>query len=95
MPDAAFALRPFRIDERSNDLILFTTTTFPKNPRAGCEIMLRRAEVCGPLDYSMIGNFGVDVLDENGDILQAIGLCRNSFEYLRRKLKFRREKVAV
>ena len=86
----AHALRPFRMDVRRNEFINFTATTFPKNPQAGCEMYLRRAEIFGLIEDGD-GPRGIDVLDCEGDILQTFTATPQAFNYLRHKLKFRRE----
>ena len=92
-PDA-FALRPLRIFEESDKLVHYEATTFPRNPWAGCELWLRRVDALfglGKDGDGPIGPLGVDALAENGDILQTFGVNRKGFEYLRGKLRFRRE----
>jgi hypothetical protein len=91
----AFALRPLRIDEKRTRFIHYEATTFPENPYAGCELYLRRAAICGSIMEDGPGDLGIDVLDDGGDILQTFTVCSASFEYLRRKLKFRRESGAA
>ena len=86
----AFALRPIRVDSEKNVFINYEGTTFPSHPRDGCEMYLRRAALFGLIEDGD-GPLGIDVLDENGDILQTFTITRDGFEYLRRSLKFRRE----
>lgn len=87
----AFALRPMRINERKDIFVYYEATTFPKNPRAGCDMYLRRVELMGGFAENGEGPRGIDVLDEDGSILQTFTVSRRGFEYLRRTLKFRRE----
>lgn len=92
VPTGAFALRLFRVDLNKNRFLNYEAITFPNNPRSGCDMMLRRAAVSGEIKEIEHGErLGVDVLDEGGDILETLGLTRQSFQYLRRKLKTRRE----
>jgi hypothetical protein len=91
----AFALRPVRMDVKNNCFINYEGTTFPKNPKAGCEMYLRRAAICGGFVEDGDGPLGIDVLAENGDILQTFTVSKAGFEYLRRCLRFRREQVAA
>lgn len=86
----AFALRPVRVDTHRNIFVNYDGTTFPRNPRAGCDITVRRLAAFGFIveDSDLI----LDVLDEQGDILQELFLSRDGFEYLRRTLKFKRER---
>lgn len=87
----AHALRPVRIV--NGEAIHYTATTFPKDPWAGCEHTLRVAHVTGDLGQpgGTLGGLWVDVLNENGDIIQEWPMGRKCFEHLRRKLKFVRE----
>lgn len=94
--DKSFALRPLRIIPVKDELILYEGTTFPGNPHAGVLLYLRRLVAFGYCSgveaESPIGDLGVDVLDENGDILHTFNITRKGFEYLRRSLRFRRER---
>lgn len=87
----AHALRPFRVDEKRNRFVHYEASTFPVDPRAGCDTIMRRAAVCGPVVENGDGQLGVDVLNADGDIVQTFSVSRGVFEYLRRTLKFRRE----
>ncbi len=89
----AYALRPVRIV--NGEAIHYTATTFPKDPWAGCERTLRVAQVTGDLGRpgGTLGDLWVDVLNENGDILQEWPVGQKCFEHLRRKLRFVREPV--
>ena len=86
-PDA-FALRPVRAVD--NGFRYYTATTFPNNPWSGCEMYLRRLLRFGSLGVED-GTLVIDVLNENGDILQDFTVSRKGFEYLRRQLGFRVE----
>lgn len=85
---AAHALRPVRIV--GDAFRFYEATTFPRIPWAGCELYLRRCRAFGYLreDGSRIM---VDVLDENGDIVQDFPLTHGGLKYLRRCLCFRVE----
>lgn len=87
----AHALRPVRIV--NGEAIHYTATAFPKDPWAGCERTLRVAQVTGELGRAggPLGDLWLDVLDENGDILQEWPVGPKCFEHLRRKLRFVRE----
>lgn len=87
----AHALRPVRVIK--GEAVNYTATTFPNGPRAGCERTLRVAQVTGDLGRAggQLGDLWLDVLDENGDILQEWPLGPKCFEHLRRKLRFVRE----
>lgn len=87
----AFALRPIRVDVRNNRFINYEGTTFPKNPWQGCELYLRRVAALFGLTEDGDGPLAIDVLGENGDILQTFSISSKAFEYLRRSLKFKRE----
>jgi hypothetical protein len=85
----AFALRPTRINEKKNELIYYDAITFPNGPYAGCDVYLRRVALFG-LSESRLCDVGLDVLNENGDIVQELYVTKKGFEYLRRCLKFRK-----
>lgn len=87
----AFALRPVRADVKKNDFVLYEGTTFPSNPQAGCSMYVRRLRAFGFIvEHS---DFILDVLDREGDIIQDFSISKEGFEYLRRQLKFRRERI--
>lgn len=89
LDDRAFALRPVRFTETDDggEIRHYEAITFPQNPRGGCGMWLRRC--LGQLRDEG-SNLLIDVLDENGDIIQDYPITRDGFEYLRRSLKFRR-----
>jgi hypothetical protein len=89
----AVALRPLRIDVKNNVFVHYEATTWPANPHRGCEMMLRRVALFGKASED--SPVAVDVLAENGDILDTIPIPRRAFEYLRRVLKFKRERGDV
>lgn len=84
------ALRPVRIV--NDTAVHYTATTFPNDPRGGCELALRRCDAFGYL-ANELGDLWVDLLDDIGDIVQEVPLTRRGFEYLRRTLRFRRERM--
>jgi hypothetical protein len=88
----AVALRPVRMDKKRDTFILYEGTTFPRNPWAGCELYLRRCRAFGFL-VSDERDLLIDVLDADGDIIQDYPISRQGFEYLRRTLKFKRDRV--
>lgn len=87
IPQEAFALRPVRMLEKENTIREYSATTFPKDPRAGCEIWLRRCRALGFLKRDE-GETCIDILNEQGDILDTVPINRRGFNYLRGKLKF-------
>lgn len=87
-PDAV-ALRPVRV--MGEEMRLYTATTFPDGPWRGCELTLRRCMAFGYLVEE--SDLIIDVLDENGDIIQDYSVSRDGFEYLRRVLQFRVEEA--
>jgi hypothetical protein len=89
MQSGSHALRPARIV--NDDLRHFTGTTFPEDPLQGCSLMLRRLEAFGMIADADADQW-VDVLADNGDILHEVPVTIKGFEYLRRTLKFVREK---
>ena len=79
------------MDVRNNRFVNYEGTTFPRDPRAGCDLYLRRLQACGFI-ADEASPLAVDVLSEDGDLLQTIPISRGGFEYLRSKLKFRVER---
>lgn len=91
----ARALRPMRIDRQENP-IHYEATTFPNDPYAGCELLVRRMECFGMLtkrDGALQGSWFLDVLDEEGDILDTLEVVGNGVKYMRRTLYFKRENL--
>lgn len=86
-PDA-YALRPVRTLVKQNAFRYYEAITFPDDPRGGCELYLRRCKICGYLKDDGNG-LVIDVLDEQGDVVQDFPITRQGFEYLRRTLRFR------
>jgi len=84
----AFALRPARMLVKKNEFRHYEATTFPANPFNGCSMYLRRCFGDLKEDDS---NLSIDVLDENGDIIQEYPITRKGFNYLRMVLKFKVE----
>lgn len=71
----------------------YTVTTFPRDPWQGCEHMIRTARAVGALTDAEDCYGMLDVLDENGDIVQDFGVRDSrSFQWLKRKLHLRVEK---
>ena len=90
LPPSAHALRPVRI--RNNEAIHYTATTFPNNPLTGCNLMLHRCKAFGYLSEKQ-GDLWIDILNAEGDILTEIGVSASGFQYLRRKLQFKKESI--
>lgn len=82
----AVAIRPVRIV--ADELREYEAITFPQNPWQGCEIYLRRCAAFGFLNaseqYAVI-----DILNNDGDIIQDFSVNRSGFKFLKSKLKFR------
>lgn len=85
----AHALSAFRALRAGNGRC-YTATTFPKNPWQGCERFVRMCRKVGwikdsPEPYAML-----DVLDENGDIVQDYPIPdAASFRQVKAKLHLR------
>jgi len=78
------------------DLRLYTATTFPNDPNAGCEIYLRRMRAFGYLAGEPdgdLGDFWIDALDATGDIVESWPITKAGFDWLRERLKFVQERV--
>ena len=88
----AVALQPIRTDEKNNRFIYYTAMTWAKNPAGHVDMYLRRIGIFGPSDSKKYSPspLAVDLLAENGDILDTVEIDRRSFEYLRSQLHFRR-----
>lgn len=89
MEPAAFALRPVRFIGKDT-IVNYTATTFPQDPYGGCEITMRRCEAFGYLKDPH-PDLLIDVLGEDGSIIQGFGISKKGFEYLRRALRFVRD----
>lgn len=65
----------------------YTATTFPRDPWGGCEWIIRQAQAVGYLRSSGDGYAVLDVLDENGDIVQDYVIpTATAFRWFKRKL---------
>lgn len=88
----AVAIRPIRVDEKNNRFIYYTAMTWDENPAGHVDMYLRRIGIYGRdpkrEDRSPLA---LDLLAENGDILDTVAINRREFEYLRRHLRFRLE----
>lgn len=84
----AYALRPVRTLVKQNAFRYYTATTFPGDPRGGCDLYLRRIR-------SHLRDTGdnmvIDILNADGDVIQDFPVDRAGFAYLRRVLRFRVE----
>ena len=86
----AVALRPVRILHRNKkdaELRLYTAITFSVDPWNGCKISLWRCFLFGRPDPEE-SDVLIDVLNNDGDIIQDFAITIAGFEYLRRTLKF-------
>jgi hypothetical protein len=96
LPPNAHALRPMRIDRNENP-VHYPATTFPGRAFAGCELQIRRMECFSMLtkrDGPLQGSWFLDVLDEQGDILDTLEVNSKGVKYLRRTLFMKREDAA-
>ena len=84
----AVALRPVRAFKTRDGFRFYEATTFPQWLWGGCETYLRRCKAMGFLkdDGCLIV---LDVLDENGDVIQDFPLTIRGFHYLRREFGFK------
>lgn len=92
----AHALRPMRI--HGTEPIHYEATTYLDNPYRGCETQIRRMECFGMLtrrDGQLQGNWFLDVLDVDGDILDTLEVNSVGVKYMRRTLRMRRESTAL
>jgi hypothetical protein len=85
----AHALSAFRV-LKNGEPRQYTATTFPRDPWRGCEHMIRMAKAIGCLDEESGDGYAVlDVLNENGDIVQDYSIPdARAWEWIKRKLNF-------
>lgn len=83
-PDA-YAIRPVRLIGE-DELRHYEAVYFPNNPRSGIEQYLR--QLLGDLTDDGSGLL-LDILNEDGDIVQDYPLNRSGFKFLRSRLKLR------
>jgi hypothetical protein len=85
----AYGLQPVRIIR--DELRVYEAVTFPKATTrwSGCERQLRILRATGGLKDDG-SHCLLDVLNEDGDIVQDIRITLAAFNYLRRTWKFRR-----
>jgi len=81
MPVDAVALRPVRF-MRGDEIRNYTATTFPNDPRGGCDIYYRRCKVFGGIASDNDEAGICDVLDERGNIVADFPLNRRGLKYL-------------
>jgi hypothetical protein len=88
----AHALSMFRI-LRDGTGRQYTATTFPRDPLEGCEHFIRTGRALGFLSDDAGSAYGVlDVLNENGDVVQDFGVRdAKAFQWIKRKLNLRVE----
>lgn len=86
---SAVALTAFRILPNGEGR-QYSATTFPKGPWQGCERTIRTANTFGYLaDDGSEGYAVLDVLDENGDIVQDFTIIHaRAFKWFKRKLNW-------
>lgn len=84
----AFALRPVRFLSARNEIRYYEAITFPRGGFAGCSLYLRRCLTSLVDDGS---GLQIDVLNDDGGIIQEYPINRQGFSYLRRVLRFRVE----
>lgn len=91
----AHALTVFRV-LGSGEGRAYTATTFPTDPWAGCEHFIRMCRAVGWIRPSTEDGYGVlDVLNENGDIVQDFAIVDNrAFQQIKRRLHLRVEECA-
>lgn len=93
LPETTHAMRLVRTDARNNRFVYYEGITFPGGPRSGCDMYLRRASICGKIGDAGIGSdYTLDILNENGDILEELPIERKAARYLIEKLRIRVER---
>lgn len=87
---AAHALTVFRIVKGEGRA--YTATTFPQDPWQGCERFVRMARKVGWLCPPSESYAVLDVLNEDGDIVQDFGIRdARAFQQIKRRLDLRVE----
>jgi hypothetical protein len=91
--ESARALTAFRVLPNGEGR-QYSATTFPRDPWQGCERMIRTGFKLGFLLEGNDGYAVLDVLDEDGDIVQDFTIRdARAFQYFKRKLHWRVEEV--
>ncbi len=85
-----FALRPMRVDQKRNTFIHYEGMTAADTSKAAdfCSLWINRLTQLGMISKGST-NYGLDVLDQDGDIVDEYDLTKSGFEYLRRSWKFK------
>lgn len=86
IPPAAVVLRPWRFG-KDDEPIHFTGSIF-KRGVVGVSLYLRRMEAFGYLVGTDLhaADYAVDLMDEEGSILETFAITKEGFEWCRRKL---------
>ncbi len=84
----AHALRLVYANFKKNKITEYEAITFLRGPRDGIDVNLRRARICGSLQVPD-SPYGIDILNENGDIVQDFQVAKGAFDYLRRTFKLK------
>lgn len=89
VPEDAFSLQPVRyINE--DELRYYTATTFPSNPRGGCQVWLSRCRIAGGIVETLAEAAGIcDILNRDGDIIADVYLNRKGLNFMYTKLNCR------
>jgi hypothetical protein len=90
VPKAARALKAWRADNADEEIRNYHAVTFPRDPRGGCDLHLRRLGAFGMIADGYTG-LAVDAIDEKYDILETWALTPDGMRYLRRELNLRME----
>lgn len=94
MAPQAHALRPMRIGA-NDEAVHYEARTFGPSPFGGCELIVRRMECFGliakPADGALQGEWFLDVLDAQGDILDTYEVRPGGVAHMRRVLGLKAE----
>lgn len=89
LPDDAVALQPVRFIS-DDELRYYTATTFPNNPRGGCQVYLSRCAIAGGITESQEEAVGIcDVLNSDSEIVADVYLTKKGLAFLYEKLNCR------
>jgi hypothetical protein len=79
-----------RVDAKNNTFVHYEGMTAADSAKSSnfCSLWINRLTVLGMITQDSTP-YGLDVLDEDGDIIDEHKLTKSGFEYLRRSWKFK------
>lgn len=92
LPENTVAIQLVRVDELHNCFVYYEAVTFAENPRATCDMYLRRAAITGKIGAGVESDYTVMALGGPDDVLDEWPIERDPARYLIKKLKMRVER---